>query len=119
MWSARASRKGMSVAEIDNESWLLEAGHEVIIRKTRQGDSALTPIERLIYCLWAADYGIRNAGDLQAAADIYPRFREDGRDEASDLDLPESLALFSLDPAELERIYLDRFDRVVDELRTA
>ncbi len=109
----------MGVAEIDNESWLLEAGHAVIIRKTNEGDSVLTPVERLIYCLWAADYGMRNAGDLQAAADVYPRFREDGRDGASNLDLPESLALFSLGTAELERTYFDRFDRVVDELRTA
>lgn len=119
MWCGRDSLKGMSVTEIDNESWLLDTGHNVIVRKTEQGDSALTPVERLIYCLWAADYGIRNAGDLQAAADVYPRFHEDGRAAASDLDLPESMALFSLDTAELERTYLDRFDRVVDELRSA
>jgi hypothetical protein len=107
------------MTEMDNETWLLETGHEVIVRKTEHGESALTPLERLIYCLWAADYGIRNAGDLQAAADVHPQFHEDGRNAARDLDLPAALALFSLDPAGMEQAYLERFDSVVDELRTA
>lgn len=36
----------------------------------------LTPLDELIYCLWVTGYGMRNAGDLDAARDLYKPFQE-------------------------------------------
>jgi hypothetical protein len=48
--------------QIDNETWVIEAGDAVIQKKARSGMGSLAPWERLVYCLWVADYGMRNAG---------------------------------------------------------
>ncbi|WP_139354080.1 hypothetical protein [Sinorhizobium sp. A49] len=58
--------------EDDNETWLVEAGCIVVETKALVGYAPLSPLERLIYCVWVADYGMRNAGDLKAAADVHP-----------------------------------------------
>ena len=75
--------------EHDNETWIIEAGDAVIQKRAEQGDDALTPLERLIHCLWVADYGMRNAGDLITAGDVYPSFHDeaalDGRARMRDL----------------------------------
>ena len=47
----------------DNETWVVEAGDTVIQKKASCGIERLSPWERLVYCLWVADYGMRNAGD--------------------------------------------------------
>lgn len=39
----------------DYETWVVEAG-DVIITKRARG-VRLSPLERLVYCLWVADYG--------------------------------------------------------------
>ncbi|WP_332770517.1 hypothetical protein [Phenylobacterium sp.] len=49
----------------DNETWLIDTGHDVIEKKAATGPASLNPRERLIYCLWVADYGMKNAGDLE------------------------------------------------------
>ena len=73
----------------DNETRLIEeAGDAVINKEAAQGFEALTPFERLIYCVWIADYGMRNAGDLVTAADLYPPFQDDARRLAGALGLP-------------------------------
>jgi hypothetical protein len=59
----------------DNETWVIENGDTVIRRKARDGIECLSSWETLVYCLWVADYGMRNAGDLNTAADIYPHFQ--------------------------------------------
>jgi hypothetical protein len=101
----------------DNETWLLDEGDRAIQRKIAEGYSSLEPLDRLIYCLWAADYGMRNAGDLAAAADLHPTFLRDGQSAAQQLRLPCAIAAFSLSPQELEQQYFDRFDGIVAELR--
>jgi hypothetical protein len=58
----------------DNQSWIVKAGDAVIKMKVASGAQSLTPPERLIYCLWVADYGMRNAGDLETAKDLYREF---------------------------------------------
>ena len=104
--------------EFDNESWLVEdAGHSVIVKKAEQGVDALSPIERLIYCLWVADYGMRNGGDLATADDLYPPFQQEARRIAEDLSLPRSLSAFALSRSDLERTYFQVFDSVCEELR--
>ena len=46
---------------------------------------ALSPVERLVYCLWVADYGMRNAGDLDTARDLYPDFQREAVELAREL----------------------------------
>ncbi|PKP92515.1 MAG: hypothetical protein CVT77_08635 [Alphaproteobacteria bacterium HGW-Alphaproteobacteria-16] len=105
------------MGEDDNETWLIDSGHAIIARKAALGMAALTPRERLIHCLWIADYSMRNAGDLAAARDLDVRYLADGLGAARALGLPHAAALFSLSEGELERRFFDLFDGVCDELR--
>lgn len=107
------------MADGDHETWLLDECDWIIEQKIIQGYSALTPRSRLIYCLWCADYGMRNAGDLTTAADLHPTFLADGKSAAEQLGFPHAMAAFSLSPEELERQYFDLFDSVVTEIRAA
>jgi hypothetical protein len=100
-----------------NETWLIEAGDQVIQKKAEQGRDALTACERLIHCVWVADYSMRNAGDLITASDLYPPFREEATQLAGELGLARTKAAFSLPTEELERAYLDAFDGVCAELQ--
>lgn len=101
----------------DNETWLLDAGHRVVEKMTAEGYSSLIALDRLIYCLWAADYGMRNAGDLETTADLHPTCLDNGKAAAQELALPRSAAAFSLSPEELEPAYFRLFDEVVSEIR--
>lgn len=105
-------------ADFDNETWLVEdAGHSVIEKKAEQGADALSPIERLIYCLWVADYSMRNGGDLATADDLYPPFQQEARRIAEELSLPRTLSAFAVSRSDLERTYFQVFDSVCEELR--
>jgi len=97
------------MSDEDNETWLLNAGGRVIEKMAAEDYSSLTAVDRLTYCLWAADYGMRNAGDLETAADLHPTCLDDGKSAAQELALPRSAAAFSLSPDEL--------DEVVSEIR--
>jgi len=101
----------------DNETWLLEEGDRVIERRVADGHSPPTMRDSLIYCLWVADYGMRNAGDLEAATDVYPTFMVDSLAAARALGLPMATEAFSLPIARLEERYFDLFDSLVAELR--
>jgi len=101
----------------DNETWLIDTGHEIIERRRALGGDALTPRERLIHAFWVADYSMRNAGDLAAARDLDARFRETARVAAAALGLVYALNVFSLSDGELERRYFDLFDPLCDEIR--
>lgn len=105
------------MSDEDNETWLLNAGGRVIEKMAAEDYSSLPPLDRLIYCLWAADYGMRNAGDLETAADLHLTCLDDGKSTAQELALPRSAAAFSLSPDELERAYFRLFDEVVSEIR--
>jgi hypothetical protein len=103
----------------DNETWVIEAGDKVIQKKATMGAASLAPWEMLVYCLWVADHGMRNAGDLKTAADVYADFQSDARRIAEALSLRVSLAAFSLTQGELEQAYFDRFESLCDEIRRA
>jgi hypothetical protein len=90
----------------DNETWIIEAGDAVLERRTSVGISGLSQVERLVYCLWVADYGMRNAGDLQTARDLYPAFKR------------EALQLATLPTRSLQPQYFARFDRMCAEIRS-
>ena len=105
------------MSDEDNETWLLNAGGCVIGEMATKDYSSLAPLDRLIYCLWAADYGMRNAGDLETAADLHPTYLDEGQSAAQELALPRSAAAFSLSPDEFERAYFRLFDELVSEIR--
>ena len=105
--------------DIDDETWLLDAGDIIVAKKTSVGFGGLKSLERLVYCLWVADYGMRNAGDLAAADDVFESFLEDGQAAAQDLGLAQATAAFSLSRADLEQRYFELFDPMISEIRTA
>jgi hypothetical protein len=103
----------------DNETWIIEAGDEVIQKKAREGANSLSPTERLIYCLWVADYGMTNAGDLTTAQDLYADFQAEAMQIAKDLCLPKTYAAFALPKADLQHQYFDLRDEICQEIRCA
>lgn len=102
---------------MDDQTWLIDHGHELIEKKRARGVESLSPRERLIHCWWIADYSMRNAGDLATARDLDPKYRDDGLAAATALGLAHSIAAFSLSEGELERRYFDLFETVCSELR--
>jgi len=102
-----------------NETWIIEVGDDVIHKMARFGDDSLSPWQQLVYCVWVADYGIRNAGDLRAAQDVYPEFKEEAERLADDLSLSFTRETFALDQKTLELEYYSRFERICDEIKGA
>lgn len=102
----------------DNETWLIEIGDEVIVKKADQGEEALSAIERLIYCVWVADYSMRNAGDLLTAEDLYAPYREEGERRAEKMRLAKTRASFGLSSTKLEDSYFDAFEEICSELQS-
>jgi hypothetical protein len=100
-----------------NESWIIEVGDVVIQKKAGTGIGSLSHIERLIYCVWVADYGMRNAGDLEAAHDVYSNFQPEAEQLARELGLQHTLNAFALSTLDLQREYFDRFEMICNELR--
>ena len=91
----------------------------VITKKATVGFEGLEPRERLIYCLWVADYGMRNAGDLDTARDLYPNFQDEALGLARSLGLTYTAESFELPPAKLEDLYFERFERICNEVKNA
>ena len=103
----------------ENETWIIEEGDIAIRRSADVGLEGVSPIERLIYCLWVADYGMRNAGDLETAADLYPEFKSEGARLSKELRLDYVAESFTLSDRVLEQEYLERFDGICVEIRGA
>ena len=102
----------------NNETWIIESGDQVIQKEAQSGAGSLTSLEKLVYCLWVADYGMRNAGDLDTAQDVHPGFHMEAKRLANELRLPSTHESFSLAKPELERAYFDRFDLICHEIRS-
>lgn len=103
----------------ENETWLVEIGDAVIRKRVSDGEESLLPWENLVRCLWVADYGMRNAGDLETAADVYSEFHIEGSRLSAELELPLTKEAFALSKEDLEDQYLDRFESICDEIRQA
>jgi hypothetical protein len=103
----------------DNETWIIDAGDAVIEKKASSGVSNLPAREQLIYCLWVADYGMRNAGNLATARELCADFQPEGARLAEELSLPFTHESFSLSADAFESQYFERFDRICNELRYA
>src|SRR5262249_18465848 len=101
----------------DNETWVLEAG-DAVITKMAIG-ARLSPVERLVYCLWVADYGMRSAGDLDAARDLYPDFQCEAAELAGELGLSFTRQSFGLPAEVLQTEYFERFDLICVEIQGA
>jgi len=103
----------------ENETWLIEIGDAVVRKKASSGATSLLSWEKLVYCLWVADYGMRNAGDLETAADAYSEFHSEGLRLSVELELPLTKAAFALSKQDLECEYFDRFESICDEMNQA
>ena len=103
----------------ENEDWIVDRGALVVEKKAQSGPESLNEWERLVYCLWVADYMMRNAGDFANAVDMYPNFQRDAKRLAEQLALPLTCEAFALSRGTLEREYLDRFEAICDEIRRA
>jgi len=101
----------------DNEDWIVDAGASVIEKKSATGASSLSPTERLVYCLWVADYGMRNAGDLAGGRQIHSEFQQEAARLSETLGLEFTHASFSLPGPVLQAEYFERFDRICDEIK--
>jgi len=55
----------------DMETWLIDAGDEVIQKKASTGLEGLWSVERAIYALWVVDYALRNSGTLLPISEIH------------------------------------------------
>ena len=106
-------------APTDNETWVVNRGDEIIEKKAGVGLAGLNDWEHLVYCLWVADYMMRNAGDLANAPDLYPSFQREARKCAKKLGLTASEKIFALPSKQFEREYFDRFEEVCEEIRNA
>ena len=62
----------------ENETWLIEIGDEIIKRRAADGKESVPDVDNHIFCLWVADYGMRNAGDLAGASQVDADFHTDG-----------------------------------------
>ena len=99
----------------DNETWVIETGAAIVTKMA--GGARLLSVERLIYCLWVADYGMRNAGDLNTARDVYRDFQREAAALARELGLVFTHQSFKL-PAEVLQVeYFERFDRICAEIQ--
>jgi hypothetical protein len=106
----------------DCEGWLLEEGDRIIQKMHQIGETGLeglTPWERLVYCLWVADYGMRNGGDLETARDLLIDFAVVAVRTAEELSLPLTRAAFAMESSALEEEYFERFESICQEVRSA
>ena len=103
----------------ENESWVVDRGALVIEKRAKNGAASLNDWERLVYCLWLADYMMRNAGDFANAMDMCPDFQTDAKRFADQLSLPVTREAFSLSRRTLQREYFDRFEAICNEIRGA
>lgn len=103
----------------ENQSWVVEAGGDAVQKRAKAGHTALSPKEKLLYCLWIADYGMCNAGDLSQAHILYADWQWEAVQMADELGLRFTRESFALPKATLQAQYFDRFDRICDEIKQA
>jgi hypothetical protein len=105
----------------DMETWLIDAGDEVIQKRVTMGVEVLSPVERAIYALWVVDYAVRNSGTLIPMSEMYPTALVELRAFATLGDLPalKLLAGSAADNTAFCDGYYRHFDAAIQELRLA
>lgn len=101
---------------MDNETWIIEKGDSVINK--RSSGVLLSQLEKLIYCLWVADYCMRNAGDLENMDEMYPNLFKEAISLAKSLSINVAIELFSKSNVDFEKVYFEMFNSVCEELRS-
>lgn len=114
---SRDDRGWLMNAPTDNEDWIVERGGDIVEKKA--GLSSLNDWEHLVYCLWVADYMMRNAGDFANAQALYPAFQAEARARARELGLRLTESAFALPAERLQDEYFDRFEGICNEIRNA
>jgi hypothetical protein len=97
--------------DTDLEDWLLGVWP--------LADQEQSPLHTLVKCIAAADYSIRNAGDLDAAEDVRADFQQGAVDSARLLRLPITHHHFSQTKDRLVERWYGIFDRMIGEVRAA
>ncbi|WP_200179848.1 hypothetical protein [Undibacterium sp. 14-3-2] len=77
----------------------------------------MSPKERLIYCLWVADYCMRNAGDISQASEMYAGWQKEAAEQSKKLLLDFSSESFSLSESSFEQQFFSRFDGICEEIK--
>lgn len=102
---------------MDNETWILEKGDEIIELMTSNGYEALSSKQKLTYSFWVLDYSIRNAGDVETAYDLFPEFNIDGLRYAQELNLEKTIEYFSKKVEGVTSSFYDYFELICEELK--
>lgn len=103
----------------ENESWLVEAGGDMVEKKAKVGVQGLSESERLLYCLWVIDYCMRNAGDLVQVDLLHKNCVGEAKQLSERLSLSAAANAFALSIPELEAQYELRFEAVCNEVKRA
>jgi hypothetical protein len=106
-------------SSFENETWIIDAGDEVIRKMAAGSESKLSSKEMLIYCLWVVDYCMQNAGDLNQASDMHPGWQREAIQLAKELHLDYTYESFSLTESSLQQQYFSRFDSICNEIKHA
>jgi hypothetical protein len=103
----------------DMETWLLETGDEIIEKRAEQGEASLSRPEHAIYCMWALDYAVRNAGSLDALEDVHETAIEDlaAFARAEKIGVLSALLDMAADEEAFIDAYYEQFDAACTELR--
>jgi hypothetical protein len=103
----------------ENEAWIVKTGGAVIEKRSSLGETALTDLDRMTYCLWVVDYGMRNAGDLNTVLhDMRPTVLSEGALLARELGLRTTEHLFGMSRRRFEKNYFELFDAACAEIKS-
>lgn len=107
--------------KLDNETWLIEIGDEIIEKKSDSGYETLNEVEKSIYCFWVVDYAVRNSGTLDAVEDLYPQALTELNDHANSNGWSEMSVLIanSSDSAMFCDLYYEKFEMACNEVRSS
>jgi len=97
-------------SSFENETWIIDAGDQVIQKMAGNSDAVLSSKERLIYCLWVADYCMRNAGDISQASVMHAGWQKEAAEHSKKLVLDFCGETFLLPESSFEEQYFSRFD---------
>jgi hypothetical protein len=106
---------------MDNETWLIEVGDEVIVKKSQSSYEALSEIDKSIYCFWVIDYAVRNSGTLGPLNELHPSAINELMDKAIKhkwIHLYNLLSASGQEKAFCE-LYYKQYDLACSEIRFA
>lgn len=107
--------------DMDNETWLIEIGDEIIEKKASLGYESLNKLEQSIYCFWVIDYAVRNSGSLEPIDEIYPSAMDELKNNAHSNKWSHLLKLLatSLDQESFCNDYYELFESACSDVRSA